>query len=195
MSRESLISLQHQHHWLQHHQSLLPHATIPAALAPTADTPFPQEIHLPLSLLIFLPVFLPVSSHLILFPTLPLLSSSICLTVHPAWLCSCWGDKCRREKPGEHPEYLPRKPTAWSAPAGPGECQSIQSTFCTGLSGELVCNKLDPSILQGISWRATSNSLARMIAAVPGSSREGRNGTGSLHGLDNDPEKRAGWYV
>lgn len=100
MSQESLISLQHQHLRLQHHQRLLPHAPVPAALAPTADAPFPQEIHLPLSLFIFLPVL----CHSILFPTLPLLSSSICLTVHPARLCSCWGDKCCREKPGECPE-------------------------------------------------------------------------------------------
>lgn len=193
MSQESPISLQHQHH--QHHQWLLPHAPVPAALAPTAVTPFAQEIHLPLSLLIFFPVFLPVSSHLILFPTLPLPRSSICLAVHPARLCSCWGDKCRREKPGEHPEVSAQEAhglvcSSW--PQGVSEHpKHLLHRACWGAHLQQAAS----SILQGISWRATSNSLARMIAAVPGSSREGRDGTGSLHEFDNDPEKRERWYV
>lgn len=141
MSRENLISLQHQHH-----QRLLPHTPIAAALAPTADAPFPQEIHLPLSL-IFLPVFLPVSSHLILFPTLPLPSFSICLAVHPARLCSCWGDKCRREKSGELPEVsaaCPGSPQPGLLQLAPGGVRASKAPSARGFLGSLSATSWIP---------------------------------------------------
>lgn len=128
-SRESPISLQHQHRQRQHHQWLLPHAPVPAALAPTAVTPFAQRS-----------IFLCVSSssfpssslsHLTLFSFPPCL----CLAPPSALLCIQLGSvpagvtNAAGRSLASTPRYLPRKPTAWSAPAGPRECQSIQSTF------------------------------------------------------------------
>lgn len=173
-------------------------APIPAPLAPTADAAFPQKIHLPLSLLTFLPVFLPVSAHLILFPTLPLPSSSICLAVHPARLCSCWGDKCRWEKPGEHPEVsaaCPGSPQpgllqlalgsvgASKAPSAQGFLGSSSATSWIPPSSKASAGKLPATVSQG--------RLLLFQAAVG----RAEMGQASLHGLDNHPEKRERWFA